>query len=309
VRRFAGIDVVLEEQGLRDGLQSERDVVPTEVKLELLDGLLGAGLRRLQVCSFVHPARVPQMADAEALCAALATRARSGVIFSGLVLNDKGVERAIEAGLSHVAASISASDTHSRKNTGMSLQQARESYVAMVRRAKGAGLSVRGGIQCAFGCRDEGPIAVDTIIALAERHLELGVDEIALADSTGMGDPGLVSEIAGRVLEKAGGRPVFLHLHDTEGLALANAFAALEIGVRHFDVGFGGTGGCPFIAGASGNVATEDLARMLHALGATTGVDVAKVSAVSAKLERRLDRRLPGRIHRLIDAGRLQVPS
>jgi hydroxymethylglutaryl-CoA lyase len=148
------ISIVIEEQGLRDGLQSEPKVVPTDRKLELIEALIGAGISRIQVCSFVHPKRVPQMADAEAVCAGLSRR--PGVVYSALVLNLKGVERAVAAGLDHVAASISASDTHSRKNAGMSLDEAQSRYAEMVRTAKADGLTVRGGLQCAFGCRFEG---------------------------------------------------------------------------------------------------------------------------------------------------------
>ena len=191
--------IIVEEQGLRDGFQSEADVVPTARKLELIDALVDAGLTRIQVCSFVHPKRVPQMADAEAICAGLDRR--PGVVYSGLVLNLKGVERAITAGLDHVAASISASDTHSTKNTGMSLEDAQNRYAEMVRTAKDAGLTVRGGLQCAFGCRFEGAIDPDVVLDLVKRHLDLEIDELALADSTGMADPRAMEELMERVLE------------------------------------------------------------------------------------------------------------
>ncbi len=297
--------IVIEEQGLRDGLQSEGKVLPTARKLEIVDRLVEAGVRRIQVCSFVHPKRVPQMADAEEICRGL-TR-RPGVVYSGLVLNLKGVERAIAAGLEHVAASISASDTHSRRNAGVSLDEAQERYEAMVRTAKAAGLTVRGGLQCAFGCRFEGRIDPGRVTDLARRHLELGVDELALADSTGMADPRGIEELVGPLVELARPRPVILHLHDTEGKGLANALAAIGVGVRIFDTAFGGMGGCPFIAGATGNIATEDLAAMLHQMGVETGVDVRAVAALSRELETFFDTSFPGKMHRVLADPDLQV--
>jgi hydroxymethylglutaryl-CoA lyase len=297
--------VVIEEQGLRDGLQSERQTVPTSRKLEVIDALVDAGLTRIQVCSFVHPKRVPQMADAEEICAGL-TR-RPGVIYSGLVLNLKGVERAIAAGLDHVAASISASDTHSQKNAGATLEEAQERYAEMVRMAKDAGLTVRGGLQCAFGCRFEGRIDPARVIDLAKRHLELGIDELALADSTGMANPRAMYELMGPIVEMAGDRPVLLHLHNTEGKGLANAMAAIEVGVRYFDTAFAGMGGCPFIKGATGNVATEDLVAMLHQMGIETGVDVRAVAAISAELEDFFDKKFPGSMHRVLANETIKV--
>jgi hydroxymethylglutaryl-CoA lyase len=299
------LKVTIEEQGLRDGLQSEKATVPTARKLELVEALVDAGIRRLQVCSFVHPERVPQMADAEAVCAGLVPH--PGVLYSGLVLNRRGVERAAAAGLRHVAASISASDTHSRKNTGMSLDEAQSRYAEMVQTAKAEGLTVRGGLQCAFGCRFEGAVDRGVVLDLAKRHLDLEVDELALADSTGMADPRAIQEIAGPLVELAGERPVILHLHDTEGKGLANALAAIEVGVTIFDTAFGGMGGCPFIKGATGNIATEDLAAMLAQMGISTGIDVRKVAAVSHAMESFFATRFPGRMHRVLENESLKV--
>ena len=290
--------IQIEEQGLRDGLQTEAVVMPTERKLEIIAALLDAGLRRIQVCSFVHPKRVPQMADAEAICARLPDR--TDVVFSGLVLNLKGVERAVAAGLSHVAASISASDTHSRKNAGVSLNDAQQRYTEMVKTAKSAGLTVRGGLQCAFGCRFEGRIDPDRVLDLARQHLDLGVDELALADSTGMADPRSLQDLVGPIVEEASDRPVILHLHDTEGKGLANALAAVQVGVTIFDTAFGGMGGCPFIAGATGNIATEDLATMLHQMGYDTGIDVHAVAGISRDLESFFEHSFPGSMHRVL---------
>ena len=297
--------ITIEEQGPRDGFQSEKAVVPTERKLEIIDALADAGLPRIQVCSFVHPKYVTQMADAEAVCAGL--RRLPGVVYSGLVLNLKGVERAVAAGLDHVAVSISASDTHSRKNTGKSLEEAQTGYAEMVRTAKTAGLTVRGGLQCVFGCRFEGAVDPDAVLDLVKRHLDLEIDELALADSTGMADPASMTDLMGRVLELAGDRPVILHLHDTEGRGLANALAAIQTGVRIFDTAFGGMGGCPFIKGATGNIATEDLVAMVERMGMPTGIDVRTVAEISRSLETFFDTRFPGSMHRVLGNDAIKV--
>ena len=297
--------IVIEEQGLRDGFQSEKIVVPTERKLEIIDALADAGVPRIQVCSFVHPKRVPQMADAEAICRGL--RRRPGVIYSGLVLNLKGVERAVDAGLDHVAASISASDTHSRKNTGKGLEEVQTGYAEMVRTAKDAGLTVRGGLQCVFGCRFEGAIDPDAVLDLVKRHLDLEIDELALADSTGMADPRSMTDLMGKILELAGDKPVILHLHDTEGRGLANALAAIQAGVRYFDTAFGGMGGCPFIKGATGNIATEDLVAMVERMGMTTGIDIRAVAEISRSLEGFFDTQFPGSMHRVLGNDAIKV--
>jgi hydroxymethylglutaryl-CoA lyase len=297
--------IVIEDQGPRDGFQVESRVVPTDQKLLFIAGLVEAGVSRIQVCSFVSPSAVPQMADAEALCAQL--EARSGVTYSGLVLNERGIERAIAAGLTHVACSYSASDTHSLKNTRMSLVRARASHVETVKKAKAAGLRVRGGLQCAFGCRYEGRIDREAVLAMVESQLALGVDEVALADSTGMADPRAIAWLMQRVVSVAQGKPVFLHLHDTEARAMANALAAIDVGVTHFDTAFAGMGGCPYIKGASGNLSTEDLAATLHLMGYETGIDIRKVAQLSNEAEAFFAKKFWGKMHRVLGAEALKT--
>ena len=275
--------VVIEEQGLRDGLQSEGKVVPTAKKLEIINAMIGAGIKRIQITSFVNPKKVPQMADAENLCAGLAKQ--NDAVYSALVLNPQGVERAVKAGVSHVTASISASDTHSRRNAGMSLKAARKQFSEMAAIGKKHGLTVRGGLQCVFGCRFEGRIDPTGIIDMLKEQLDLGIDEIELADSTGMADPQSVQQICSPIISAAGDKTVYLHLHDTEGKGLANALAALQVGITHFDTTLGGIGGCPFIKGATGNISTEDLAFMLHQMGIETGISIDKIAAISRSLE------------------------
>lgn len=283
---------------MRDGLQSESLFLPTARKLELIDAVVDAGLRRVQVTSFVNPERVPQLADAEELCRHLDHD--SGVLYSALVLNTQGIERAAKAGIRYVAASISASDTHSRRNANASLLEARKSMQAMIRAGQSLRLNVRGGLQCVFGCRFEGRIEPDVVFDMIKEQLDLGVEEITLADSTGMAHPVAIQEICGRILELAGDRPVCLHLHDTEGKGLANALAGMQVGIVHFDTAFGGTGGCPFIKDATGNISTEDLAFMAGQMGIATGVDIERIAAVSRSLEQFFNKSFSGKMHRLL---------
>jgi hydroxymethylglutaryl-CoA lyase len=296
--------IVIEEQGLRDGLQSEKRFVPTEKKLEMIGIVADAGIKRIQVTSFVNPKRIPQMADAEDVCKGLDWS--RDALYSALVLNAKGLERAADAGLRHVAASISASDTHSRKNANASLPEARKRIAEMIKNGKKRGLVIRGELQCVFGCRFEGRIDPNVVFDMIKEQLDLGIDEVALADSTGMANPISIQDISTKVIELSGDKPVFLHLHDTEGKGLANALAAMQVGISHFDTAFGGTGGCPFIKGASGNISTEDMAFMSAQMGIETGVDIEKIAAISRSLENYFSKQLAGKMHRVIDRKDIQ---
>ncbi len=288
----------IEEEGPRDGFQVEDKIIPTELKIKWIHDCVEAGLKRIQVCSFVHPKFVPQMADAEAVCEGIIQK--EGVIYSGLVLNVKGVERAIKGGLKHIAVSMSASNTHSRKNANKSISESLIEFSEMVKLAKEANLVVRGGIQCAFGCRYEGHISEEFVKELAQKHLDLGIDELSLADSTGMGNPLQIKRMMIPIVEKAKNTPVILHLHDTEGKGIANMIAGIESGVNHFDTAFGGLGGCPFIKGATGNIATEDVVHILHQMGFETGINLVKSVVIAKEIEDFLGRKLPGKMKEII---------
>ncbi len=289
--------ITINEQGLRDGLQTLTQTIPTDTKLRWIAQLVLAGVRRIQVASFVNPKKVQPMADAADLFAQLPPA--DGVQFSALVLNKKGVERAIDAGVQHLAISLSASDTHSRKNTGIDLAAAKAAFGGMVQLARANGVLVRGGIQCAFGCRFEGKIDPEVVLDLARFHLDLGIDELALADSTGMANPPQLQALTAAVVALAGGRAVALHLHNTENKGYANVFAGIQAGVRHFDTAFGGLGGCPFIAHATGNIATEDTVNMLHQSGYDTGIDLGKIARISTEMAALLGEPLPGLLYKL----------
>lgn len=283
---------------MRDGLQIESQLFTIEQKLELFRRLAEAGLRRIQVGSFVNPKIVPQMADTDELIRILGRQEKT--VVSALILNGKGLDRALASGIAHVSMSVSVSDTHSRKNAGRSADEALASMVELIRNARNQGLSVRAGLQSAFGCVYEGAIAEDAVLAAAERMVSAGIDEMNLADSTGMATPRSVRSMVRRISAAFPEVRLSLHLHDTRGLGLANMFSGYEEGVRIFDVCAGGLGGCPFIKGAAGNVPTEDAVHMFEAMGIATGVNLAAVIEAVTFLEETLNRKLPGRMKRVL---------
>ena len=292
--------VILEDETLRDGLQSVKRILDLEDKIELAKGLIESGFRRIQIGSFVNPARVPQMADTEKLIEKLGD---CDVLLTGLVLNERGLVRAQSAGLGHISLSFSISDTHSRANTNRPSAQAFEETVSLVKRAADAGLSVRAGIQCAFGCIWEGMVEPSRIIEAAGRLVEAGAKEINLADTTGQAAPPQVGELVKSLGEIISPKGVSLHLHDTRGLGLANAWSAYQAGARIFDVCAGGLGGCPFVPDAAGNIAAEDTVNLFAMADVETGVDPEALCRVVARLEQLIDQKLPGRICRVLKAG------
>lgn len=274
--------VTLIEVGPRDGFQMEKRVIPTPLKVEIIGGLVEAGFKHIQVTAFVHPDRVPQLADAEALFKTLPKRA--DVVYNALVLNAKGLSRAIASGVASVEISVSASDTHSRKNAGLTHDQALNEALGMIRTAQTSRCHIRAGIQCAFGCAYEGAIPHDRVLEMARRFLDAGIDMLAIADTTGMGTPARTTHLLKELLPLAAGVPVVLHLHDTKGLGLANLHAAMASGVTYFDTALGGLGGCPFVPGAPGNIGTEKTVDMLHRMHIETGIDSGLVKIFSERV-------------------------
>ena len=289
------LEATLVEVGLRDGIQREEQFIPTEIKAEYALALADAGLKEIQVTSFVHPKVVPQMADAEDLITKLPQN--NDTTFSALVLNMKGIERAIASGIKKVDMGVPASETLAKKNANTTIEDGMMEMEAMVQKAREHGIKVRAGVQVAFGCAYEGKINVGKVVAMSRRFLRMGIDELSLADSAGLGNPQLIRRTVQEVLPMAGNTPVVLHLHDTRGQGLANLLSALKSGITAFDTSFGGLGGCPFIQTAKGNIATEDTAFMLHEMGVHTGIDVEKVAALSRKMEARLGKELPAKMH------------
>ncbi|MGB1251104.1 MAG: hydroxymethylglutaryl-CoA lyase [Candidatus Promineifilaceae bacterium] len=292
--------VTLMEVGPRDGLQNQSQYVSVEQKLALIGRSIEAGVKRIQVTSFVHPRLVPQMADAEAVCAGLPALAREDVLFNGLVLNLRGLERAHAAGLNYIDTGVPASEALSQKNANSTIEEGMRRMTDILDRARVYGMRVRMGVQTAFGCVYEGAIPQARVVKLCERFLAMGIDELTIADSAGLANPRQVKHLLNEIIPMAGNTPVVLHLHDTRGMGIANLYAALECGVRYFDSAFGGLGGCPFIKGAKGNIATEDSINMLHAMGVETGIDIKQVSAISRDLEQLFGQALPAKMHRFV---------
>ena len=267
------------EVGLRDGIQNEKRIIPTSIKLEAATMLYGAGVRHMQLASFVHPKRVPQMADAEDLFKA---RLPSSPQYSALVLNMKGLDRAIEAGVKWVDLSVSCSESHSLSNVGMSLEDSFAMLDKMLSKAKRSNLGVRVGLQCAFICKQEGALQRDSLKAIVT-SLPLGlIDCLALADSPGLAMPSDIFKTFTWLKEVLPDMPLAAHIHDTKGLAVSNMWAAYEAGVRIFDTSFGGLGGCPFIESAHGNLSTEDAVRAFEDVGIKTGIQLEKIRQVTA---------------------------
>ena len=290
--------IFFEDEALRDGLQMESRIFSLEEKLRLFEILKNAGIPRIQVGSFVHPKIVPQMADTDDLIQTIGKQ--DDCVISALILNDKGLERALKCGVSHVNMSVSVSDTHSRKNTRRPAAEALVSMTALIREALTAGLDVRAGLQCVFGCVYEGRISEDAVLTAAQKMIAAGATEINLADTTGMATPLSIRNMVQRFRKEFTDTAVSLHLHDTRGLGLANTFSGYEAGVRIFDVCTGGLGGCPFVKGAAGNVPTEDAVNMFESLGVSTGIDLSALCEAVAFLENTLERTLPGRMSRVL---------
>ena len=290
--------VMLCDVGPRDGFQFEKAPIPTDLKLSIINALAEAGLPRIQVTSFVHPKWVPQMADAEEVVARLPDR--EGVTYTGLALNMKGLRRAHNAGLDYVDLSIATNDRHSRANANMPVDEAVEQAEAMVEYAHDYGLQAQMGFQTVFGYAAPGDTPLDTVCTMAERFAAMGVESISLADTTGMANPAMIKRHVQAVQDAIGDVPLVLHLHDTRGLGLANVVAALECGVTRFDTSLAGMGGCPFVPGAAGNIATEDTAYLLRELGIETGVDIDTVAEAAQRIEAFLGASFPGKLHQLI---------
>jgi len=282
------------EVGPRDGLQNEAASLGAPDKVRLIEALVAAGLGRIEIGSFVKREWIPQLADTDEVARRL-PRA-PGVTYSALVPNRHGLERALEAGLGEVAVFLSASETHNQKNANKSIDASLEVFADIVPAARARGVAVRGYLSTVWGCPYEGHVPPEQSLRISRALRNLGVGEISLGDTIGVGNP-LQTR---RILETffAGGfqpRELALHMHDTHGMALANCLVGLEMGIATFDASVGGTGGCPYAPGAAGNLATEDLASMLQGMGIRTSIDLDKLLDAGRLAQELIGRRLPGR--------------
>lgn len=280
--------------GPRDGLQIERAPVATADKIALVEGLMAAGVRRIQVTSFVSPRAVPQLADAEAVLAGV--RRRPGVALSALVPNRRGAERAAATTVDVLGLFVSASETHNRKNMNASRSDTLAGFAAVAEVAARAGKALSGGVATAFGCPFEGEVDPAAVVEIAKVYRDLGATDLNLGDTTGMATPTTVRRLLDALRVAAPDLPVTLHFHNTRGVGLANVMVGLEMGVTRYDASIAGLGGCPFAAGATGNVCTEDLVYLLEESGHDTGVDLDRLIETATWLEGVLGRTLPGQV-------------
>lgn len=281
------------EVGPRDGLQNEAVFVPIEAKIHFINLLSDAGLPAVEATSFVSPKAIPALADADQVFPAITKR--PGTRYPVLVPNVRGVERALAAGAREIALFTAASETFTRRNINMGIAESLAVFATVMEQAKPAGLWVRGYVSTAFGCPYEGAVPPAKVAEVTERLFALGCAEVSIGDTIGVATPNQVTEMVALLSGVAPVARIALHLHDTRGTALANAYAGLAGGVTSFDSAAGGLGGCPYAPGASGNLATEDLLYMLHGLGAETGVDLGNVVAASQYLRGILRHDLPSR--------------
>jgi len=293
------------EVGPRDGLQNESILVSVEDKIHYIDMLSDANAPIVEATSFVSPKAIPQLADADEVFRRIAKR--PGVTYLVLVPNDRGLERAIAADVKAIAVFTAASESFTKRNIGMTIDESLSTFAAVVKRARAEGMWIRGYISTAFGCPYEGAVPVENVVRVAERLADMGIDELSIGDTIGVATPNQVVDVAGALQEKMPVERLAMHFHDTRGTALANVMAALQMGIASFDSSAGGLGGCPYAPGASGNLSTEDLLYMLHGMGIDTGIDLDKIRAASRFIASKLDHPLTSRAYVALEAATVRA--
>jgi hydroxymethylglutaryl-CoA lyase len=283
----------IQEVSARDGFQMEAQPIPTEKKIAYLDRLSDAGLSKIEVTSFTSPKSIPTLADAESVIKGMLRV--PGVIYTALVPNLRGCERALATGIDEINLVMSASESHNLANLRMTCSESQEQLASIARRARGA-VQISASLSTAFGCPFEGEIGVARILDLVARLDDMGIDQISLCDTTGMANPTQVEHLFAEVRARSPKTEFTAHFHNTRGMGLANALAALRVGITRFDAALGGLGGCPFAPGATGNVCTEDLVHMLHAMGYETGVHLDRLLSIAAELPGLIGHEIPGQV-------------
>ena len=281
------------ETGTRDGFQAEHAFIPTEAKADVIDALVGAGLRHIEATSFVSPKAVPQLADAHEVIARLKRRAEAHL--AALAPNARGAERALAAGVDEIVVFVSASETHNVANLN-ALIEGSLANVRQVHSVVAGRTPLRGAIACAFGCPFEGEVPVEAALRLVDAYAELGIDRLTLGDTTGMATPPTVTRLVRAVADRFPLMRTALHFHNTRGVGLANVVVGLELGIREYESSIAGLGGCPFAPGATGNICTEDLVYLLEESGYDTGVDLDALIDVAKRVEQLIGRPLPGQV-------------
>lgn len=286
-------EILIREVGLRDGLQAEQQFIPTDQKFELAQALTAAGLREIEATSFVSPRAVPQLQDAKELIQRLGNP--DGVAYIALVVNRRGAEDAIAAGVRELQCVVSASQTHSEKNVRMTIDEALNQTADIAALAREHGVMLRTALATTFGCPYEGKVPYDRVYTLVDKLFGMGVQRISLGDTAGLGNPQQVSEICRGLVSRFPADGFSLHFHDTRGLGLACAVAGIWGGIHVIESSIGGLGGCPFIPNASGNIATEDVVYMVESMGMSTGLDWSKLMDAAQLAEKILGRQLNSR--------------
>ena len=288
------LSVRIREVGPRDGIQSEKANVPTERKIALIDALSETGIRYIEAVSFVSPKAIPQMADAREVWEGI-TR-REGIVYSALVPNSKGAEIAAEVGVDSMQVFIAATDSYNLKNVRKNVRDSIEDVRAVVEIARGAGIPVEGTISTAFGDPYEGDVAPERVVEVSRWMMDTGIESISYGDTTGMATPRRVADVVTALREELPGLTLNMHFHDTRGTGLANVLTALDLGVDYFDASVGGMGGSPYAAGATGNVATEDLVHMLADMEIETGIDLERLLDAARVAQGFIQGELPGKV-------------
>ncbi|HEX2685409.1 MAG TPA: hydroxymethylglutaryl-CoA lyase [Kofleriaceae bacterium] len=286
-------EVTIYEVGPRDGLQNEARQVPTAEKIRFIDALVAAGVRNIEITSFVSPKWIPQLADSAEVSRGV--RRPPGVKMSALVPNKHGLDIALAAGMKEIAVFMSASETHNKKNVNKTIADTLAAFDDVVPHARAAGVAVRAYLSTSFGCPYEGDVDPEVVVALTGRLRDLGVYQVSISDTIGVANPKQVEDVLGRVLAKHPASAIAVHFHDTEGTALANCVVALTLGITTLDSSAGGLGGCPYAPGAAGNLATEDIVAMLHGMGVKTGIDLDKLTEVSRTVATFVGHELPSK--------------
>jgi hydroxymethylglutaryl-CoA lyase len=278
----------------RDGFQIEPQFVPTEKKIELIDALSETGLAKIEVTSFVSPKAVPNLRDAETVMAGI--KREASVKYVALIANPRGAERAIASAVDEVSLVVSVSETHNMANVRRTTEASFDGFGEILKELKGTGIAVAGALSTAFGCPFEGEQATDRVVKFVNRYIELGVDSVTLADTTGMAHPKQVLDLCSEIRDRWPELELALHFHNTRGMGLANVLSGLASGIQHYEACLGGLGGCPFAPGATGNICTEDLVHMLECMGYKTGVDLDRLVAASRRLGAIVAHDLPGQV-------------
>lgn len=278
-------EVVVTEVCPRDGFQSLSENIPTEEKIAIINDLMDCGYKQIEVTSFVHPKAIPQLKDAAEVLQGI--RRDKGVKLRALVPNLKGLERAIEAGVDKAKLMLSATDSHSISNANSTTFEAMDKFIPLVERAKDSPIVISGSISVIFGCPYEGDVPISRILEICDRYVALGITDLSLADTTGMANPVQVKRVIGAIRDKYPDMKLSMHLHNTRGMAFANAVAGLEMGITDFDSSVAGLGGCPYAPNASGNISSEDLIHGFEEMGISTGIDLDKVIEIGKKLQGR----------------------